>query len=94
MIRPVFGKSEYILTNTNSEKLDKRVNIFPNPSTGIFYLSKKVENIKIFNLEGKLIKNINDSDKINLFNYENGFYIVDILNSNIRERNKLIKRKY
>ena len=94
MIRPVFGKSEYILTNTNSEKLDKRVNIFPNPSTGIFYLSKKVENIKIFNLEGKLLKNINDSDKINLFNYENGFYIVDILNSNIIERNKIIKRKY
>tara|TARA_Y100000816_G_scaffold172016_1_gene123594 strand:+ start:19546 stop:21309 length:1764 start_codon:yes stop_codon:yes gene_type:complete len=91
MIRPIFRNSDYILTGTESEKLKNSITIFPNPSNGIFHLSKLVESIKVFDLTGKLVFSNDKSDSIDLTNKKNGIYFVQIKDSQIIEKLKLIK---
>ena len=91
MIRPVFSKSDYVLTNTESKKFKKTISIFPNPSRGIFNLSTKVENITIYSIDGKIIKRANNTDRINLLEFRNGYYLIQIEDDNRIERHKLIK---
>ena len=66
MIRPVFSKSDYVLTNTESKKFKKTTSIFPNPSRGLFNLSTKVDNITIYSIDGKIVKSAKNTDRINL----------------------------
>lgn len=91
MIRPVFGKSNYVLTSIENKKIKKSISIFPNPSRGIFNLSNKVENIIVYGIDGKILKRINNSDRINLQEFKNGYYIIQIEDNNRIEKHKLIK---
>ena len=91
MIRPVFSKSDYVLTDLENEKLKKSISIFPNPSRGIFNLSEKVKNVIIYSIDGKIIKSINNTNSINLKEYKNGYYLIQIFDKNRIERHKLIK---
>ena len=91
MIRPVFSKSDYVLTNNENKKFKKTILIFPNPSRGIFNLSTKVENISIYSLDGKIIKSAKNTDRINLQEFRNGYYLIQVEDDNRIERLKLIK---
>ena len=91
MIRPVFSKSDYVLTNTESKKFKKTISIFPNPSRGIFNLSTKVDNITIYSIDGKIVKSAKNTDRINLQEFRNGYYLIQIEDGNRIERHKLIK---
>ena len=91
MIRPVFGKSNYVLTSAENEKMKKSISIFPNPSKGIFNLSNKVENIIVYGKDGKILKKINNTDIINLQEFKNGYYLIQIEDNNKIEKHKLIK---
>lgn len=91
MIRPVFSKTDYVLTDLENEKLKKSISIFPNPSRGIFNLSEKVENVIIYSIDGKIIKSINNTNSINLKEYKSGYYLIQIFDKNRIERHKLIK---
>ncbi len=91
MIRPVFDKSNYVLTSVESEKIKKSISIFPNPSRGIFNLSNKVENIIVYGIDGKILKRINNTDIINLQEFKNGYYLIQIKDNNRIEKHKLIK---
>ena len=91
MIRPVFSKSDYVLTNNENKKFKKTISIFPNPSRGIFNLSTKVENISIYSLDGKIIKSAKNTDRINLQEFKNGYYLIQVEDDNRIERLKLIK---
>ena len=91
MIRPVFGKSSYVLTSVENQKNKKSISIFPNPSRGIFNLSNKVENIIVYGVDGKILKRINNTDIINLQEFKNGYYLIQIKDNNRIEKHKLIK---
>ena len=92
MIRPVFGKSSYdVLTSVENQKIKKSISIFPNPSRGIFNLSNKVENIIVYGIDGKILKRINNTDIINLQEFKNGYYLIQIKDNNRIEKHKLIK---
>ena len=91
MIRPVFGKSNYVLTSVENEKIKKSISIFPNPSRGIFNLSNEVENIIVYGIDGKILKKTNNTDIINLQEFKNGYYLIQIENNNRIEKHKLIK---
>ena len=67
IIRPVFGKTNYVLTSINEIEIEKE-NIYPNPSNGKFYLSEAADIIFILNSEGQY--NLAEStNEINLENY-------------------------
>jgi len=76
IIRPVFGKTDYVLTSINEIEIKRNLNIYPNPSNGKFYLSEAADIIVILNSEGKKIMNLKSTNKINLENYPKGNYII------------------
>ena len=55
MMRPVFGKSNYVLTKINSQEQEKTVKVFPNPSSGIYNLSRSIQKASL-EINGKFIK--------------------------------------
>jgi len=75
---------------------DTNINIYPNPSNGIFTLQSGTSDIKsfdIFNMSGKIIlsRNINsDKTTIDLSNQAHGFYFIKMYSENNVYNAKLI----
>ena len=90
MIRPVFGNVDGFITKLKSEK-NENIKIYPNPGNSIFYLNKKVENLEIYNISGKLIKVLKDVKKFDLSNKKNGLYIIHIKNKENYNIKRIIK---
>ena len=93
MIRPVFGKSNYVLTKINSLEQEKTVKVFPNPSSGIYNLSKFIQKARLYDINGKFLKSFRDIKEIDIRNLKNGVYIFIIEDKNIFQKIKLIKTK-
>jgi len=82
---PVFGRSNIItaIKNTNANKLDWNINLFPNPSQGKFsvFVSKNgTYNATVFNMLGEklLVKQINDQSMIDVTSFAKGQYILEV----------------
>jgi hypothetical protein len=69
----------------------------PNPTTGIIHLSiEKIEEVKIFNTNGQLIKIVNEIEGgvLDLIELENGVYIIELTTQNQQiNRQKVIINK-
>ena len=90
IIRPVFGKTNYVLTSINEIEIERGLNIYPNPSNGKFYLSEAADIIFILNSEGKKIMNLKSTNEINLENYPKGNYIIIIQKNSFVITKKII----
>jgi len=69
------------------------VRIFPNPTTGIVNLIgvENFEQMQIFNIQGKLVKNITSyTNQINMSNLSPGNYILKIISNKTVITKKLI----
>ena len=82
MIRPVFGKSEYILTNNNREVFDEIITIFPNPSNGKYFINKKIDFIQIIDESGKIVRSFNNVNYFDISNNRKGMYLARIVHEN------------
>ncbi|TRX41298.1 T9SS type A sorting domain-containing protein [Flavobacterium restrictum] len=86
-----------VLGLADNTTLDK-VTIYPNPSTGVFMISKNnattVSKIKIFDSTARLVKEINvTNDKettINLSGFAKGIYFAEIANEDSKVVKKLV----
>jgi hypothetical protein len=73
----------------NQEKPDdNQMIIYPNPTTGVFYLKVQNENgiadLKMYSLDGRIISSVQSSDnpvRISAENLPDGIYFVRLLNS-------------
>ena len=54
------------------------ISIYPNPSNGIFKISKNVKTIEVFNLMGELILSQENINEINLNAFPSGMYIAKV----------------
>ena len=90
IIRPIFGKTNYVLTSINEIEIERGLNIYPNPSNGKFYLSEAADIIFILNSEGKKIMNLKSTNEINLGNYPKGNYIIIIQKNSFVITKKII----
>ena len=77
---------------------EKNIEIYPNPSNGIFKIKSLINLIngkyKIYDIRGSIIKegNINETvEEIDMSNYSNGIYILKIVGENLSECKKIIK---
>ena len=55
IIRPVFGKTNNVLTSISEIEIESSLNIYPNPSNGKFYLSEAADIIFVLNSEKKIM---------------------------------------
>ncbi len=67
-------------TIVGSEKMNRfeGFSIYPNPSNGIFKISKNVKTIEVFNLMGELILSQGNVNEINLNAFPSGMYIAKV----------------
>lgn len=68
-----------IVSNENEE-----LDIYPNPAKDIVKIKSSAipSSIKLFSMQGKLIKHIKNFDKIDISNLKNGFYLLEVSFSN------------
>ena len=90
MIRPLFNNSDLIISGINEKNLPEEIIVFPNPSNGIFFLSKKVEKLKVLNSKGSILFSDKNTDVINLTKYSRGIYYLFIIDNNNQTTKKLI----
>ncbi len=101
MMRPILGSKKYAYvgienTQTNPKDEDININIYPNPSNGIFRIhsnnsTKDYTSINIFDLSGRMVYNSKFSDNIDLSILKSGIYILQIIdNKGIKRQNKII----
>jgi hypothetical protein len=92
------GFKNITLGTTPIDNLNQ-LSIYPNPATGLVNIEleeagEALENIKIFSIDGKLVKEINivnnSTEQINLSNLSRGFYLVELQTANTRYVEKLI----
>ncbi|MFH2142334.1 MAG: T9SS type A sorting domain-containing protein [Bacteroidota bacterium] len=68
--------------NTETVATSEKLNMYPNPTTGMLYF-RGVENakIQIYNMIGELVQEFNNvSNSIDLSEFDNGNYIVKVIN--------------
>jgi len=67
--------------NTKNEMLDK-FKIYPNPvANGIVYITNQNSdelNVKIYDITGKMLKNVKATDKVSIENFASGIYLMKI----------------
>jgi len=66
------------------------IQVFPNPSKGEYYFSEKVDEISVYNIHGQQVQQIQDQEKINLFNYPDGIYFLRLTLGNKLHIKKII----
>ena len=88
MIRPIFKNSDLVISGINEKTQPKSIIIFPNPSNGIFFLSKKVEKLKVLDSRGSILLSDENTDEINLSKSYKGIYYLIIMD----EKNQITKK--
>jgi len=72
--------SPLITVNSNVNNTNSIINIYPNPSSGIFIFkdNKSVKTVEVFNLLGELILSETNAKQINLQGFPKGVYVARI----------------
>jgi len=72
--------------------LDDDIQIFPNPTKDIFFIrGENISEIEVLTLSGSLVFKNNSTTRIDMSNYKNGIYLVQIKESNRTVVKKLVK---
>ncbi len=67
--------------------------IYPNPSSDYLNFNHKIEYVKIFDIQGKLVLNRKiNSNNLNISELKNGVYIVEVFSENKKSSQKFIKK--
>lgn len=86
-----YEAEETILSTAKFTK--ENTSIYPNPATNYFNVDAKddkVQNIKLYSQDGKIVLETSNTKKINISNLENGVYIVSIETATKQFSKKLI----
>lgn len=59
----------------DEQLIENRVELYPNPSMGIFHLSEK-QSLKVYNSKGQLVKEVENESQIDLSQEPAGFYTI------------------
>jgi len=90
----IYGNKSSTLSTVNHD-LNSFVRLYPNPAKDHFYLSKDVQLVTIYDLQGKVIKtfkgDLKEGSSFNIENLSKGIYLVNIQTTNTKINIKLIK---
>lgn len=96
MIHPVF-KYDDVVVNVDEVAFDSKMNIYPNPSSGVVFIKNGVNPISIlvFDIYGKKVAELSKGvySQIDLSNLSNGVYFLNIFSNNKTQIEKIIISK-
>lgn len=90
----IFTKNYFVTGFDKTIKSKRDLNIYPNPSVDLVNIDsdEDIEQIKIYNLIGKLVLLKENTNKIFIDNLNNGIYIIEVLSKNkVKYKQKIIK---
>jgi hypothetical protein len=94
MIRPIFGKGKGgTISNINEQPI---VSVYPNPGEGVFYTSLVANDIKLFDVTGRIVpietEQVNEGTRISIRNPTPGLYLLRTLHNNYWKSTKVVIR--
>lgn len=97
MLRPVFGTPPDSTITGLPDKVENKLNVYPNPSSGKFTIKGKFETVKVFDIHGveqnfSLISDGNNAI-LNLENQAEGLYILQFVRRERLETIKVFKKQ-
>jgi hypothetical protein len=92
----IYGNEASTLSNNDIILEDNSLKLYPNPTRETFAINKAAENVSLYDLTGKIIKefsgNFNKGEQFNISELANSIYIVEITNTQgLKQTTKLIK---
>ncbi|MGV3538623.1 MAG: T9SS type A sorting domain-containing protein [Rufibacter sp.] len=93
MIRPVMAGT---ITSSSPDLTEATLLVYPNPSRGVFYVSKKVAQLEVFSLTGQRVmdwKNVKVNQPLSLEHLPSGVYLVRAINGTETRTSKLILQR-
>lgn len=81
------------IENVTGEK--GKLNIYPNPTTGLFSLDDaelEVKSVSVFDLSGKMLKSMTQSEVYDIMEINKGVYLLEVKTQDGSITNKLIKK--
>ena len=94
MLRPVFGEIENnnAVTAIDENLLESSIQLYPNPSSGIFHIRGDYDQIDILTINGRKVNpkiaKVGTHTQVNLYGFPSGIYIV-----RLRKGNYIIHKK-
>tara|TARA_R110000737_G_scaffold268624_2_gene276025 strand:+ start:6018 stop:6806 length:789 start_codon:yes stop_codon:yes gene_type:complete len=87
----IFGAAAFLGQDEMNQDV---LSIYPNPTNGLFSVKSdnQIDNLKVFNIEGKLIIEQENSNTIDLTSFQNGIYFVETQIGMMVQREKIIKQ--
>ena len=81
-------------TASISDLSDAKIHMYPNPTNGMVHISgkKSVDAIRVFNISGQLIKEVTNSNALDLTSQLSGLYMIEIEDEGKTSVSKLVKR--
>lgn len=79
--------------SVKDEDLTTTIDVYPNPSTGIVFFEREVQEVKVFDLSARLLGTYKDVRKLNLTGMESGSYYLDIIVDDKRAIEKIVLTK-
>lgn len=88
---------QFVVSNNNSNKVDKQINLFPNPAKkflNIKQVENDVENITFYTLSGKIVQTYTpEENRIYIAGLKIGVYLVEVKTNKGAKLFKIIKTK-
>ena len=72
----VFKRDLHVGFEESSRK--RFVKVYPNPTKSVVYFSRQLDEIQLFDISGKLLRSLKNSNQLDLTEYERGTYIVQV----------------
>lgn len=73
-----FAKLDQVNVGIEEENQSNQINIFPNPSNGIFTLNKIIKLVEVYNMMGELVMSQGNDKTIDLQAFPKGIYVARI----------------
>ena len=68
-----------------------KIKVFPNPTKGLIHFSQEVLNATVYDIQGRVILNVTNVDKLDISFQNNGVYFIQIKSDKVISTHKIIK---
>ena len=98
MIRPVMGKNPYFIGIGENQEMANKLALYPNPASNVVRIEgvddEMADEVVIYDLAGRAIKNYQYCNELNINDLQNGIYLLRvIMNDGSFETSKLLISK-